>query len=66
MQNVTYKVTGDKLVIEVDLSAKAVSAARESSTGKTKLLASTQGATPLPATVGGRHCTFALNVMLKG
>lgn len=66
MQNITYKITGDKLVIEVDLSKKAVEGAVPSSTGKTMLLASSQGATPLPAPVGGRKCSFALNVMLKG
>ena len=40
MQNVTTKIVGDKLVIECDLKAPTV----PSSTGKTKLLASTRGA----------------------
>lgn len=66
MHNVNYKVTGDKLIIEIDLSKRAVEAAVPSSTGKTRLLASTGAATPLPAPVGGKHCTFAINVMLKG
>lgn len=40
MQNIMMKVDGDKLVITVDLKAKAL----PSSTGKTKLVASTRGA----------------------
>jgi hypothetical protein len=65
VNNVGYKVTGSKLVIEVDLSAAAVSAAKPSKTGKTLLLATSGGATALPL-VSGRECSFSLNVMLKG
>ena len=43
MDNVTMTVTGDKLVITVDLKAPGI----PSTTGKTKLVASTHGAVPL-------------------
>lgn len=64
MENVNHKVTGDKLVIEVDLSPKAMAAARPSKTGATKLLATTSGAVPIPSN-NGRAISFSLNVMLK-
>jgi hypothetical protein len=64
VNNVAYKVTGNKLVIEVDLSAQAVAAAEPSKTGKTLLLATSGGATTLPQ-VSGRGCSFSLNVMLN-
>lgn len=40
VENMEMKVTGDKLVITVDLTGKGA----PSSTGKTKLIASTRGA----------------------
>ena len=64
MQNVIHRVTGSKLTIEIDLSPKALSAAVPSSTGKTLLLASTNGKVELPP-VNGRAVSFALNVMLR-
>jgi hypothetical protein len=64
MHNVNHKVVGSKLVIEVDLGKKAVDERRPSTTGKTDLLASTGGKVDLPP-IGGRACSFALNVMLK-
>lgn len=59
MQNVEMKVEGDRLVIFVDLSRPG----ELSSTGKTKLVASTRGAVPV------EHPKFrgvkaALNVMV--
>ena len=39
MQNVTLKVEGNKLIIDVDLSKEI----RPSSSGKTTLIASTEG-----------------------
>ena len=43
MQNVTTKVTGSKLTITVDLKAKTT----ESASGKTLVIASTRGNTPI-------------------
>jgi hypothetical protein len=62
MENVTHKVTGDKLVIEVDLSKKALAAARPSKTGKRLLIATTAGAEPVP--FPGKTISFSLNVMM--
>jgi hypothetical protein len=62
--NVTYKVAGGKLVIEVNLSAKAIAEAVPSASGKTRLVASTRGTQTLPQ-IDGREVTFALNVMVK-
>lgn len=66
MHNVKYSVANNKLVIEIDLSAKAVGSAVPSSTGKTTLLASSRGAEALTAPVGGKRCEFSINVTLKG
>jgi hypothetical protein len=43
LDNLEMKVTGDKLVITIDLTGAGV----PSSTGKTKLIASTRGAVPV-------------------
>jgi hypothetical protein len=58
MDNVEIKVTGDKLVITVDLTRPGV----QSSTGKTKLIASTHGAEPVD--YKRRGLKVALNVMV--
>ena len=57
MDNVEMTVTGDKLVITVDLSRPGV----QSKTGKTILVASTHGAEPLTCKRPG--IKVALNVM---
>ncbi len=57
MENVTIKVTGNKLVIEVDLTAEG----RPSSTGKTMLIATTGGAERIDCK--RRGVKVALNVM---
>ena len=41
--NVKGEIRGDHLVLTIDLSAKAKKRARPSSTGKTKLIATTNG-----------------------
>lgn len=43
--NVSGKVEGDKLVLTIDLSKAAREAAKPSSSGKTKILATTSGFT---------------------
>lgn len=64
MHNTQFEVTGDTLVIRIDLSAAAMAAAPASSTGKTRLLASTSGTCPV-ANVAGKPVSFSLNVMVK-
>lgn len=63
MHNVTHKLAGDKLVIEIDLSKRAIDSAPPSSSGKTKLVGTTGGAVPVTCPHG--NVTFALNVMCK-
>jgi hypothetical protein len=58
MENVEIKVTGDKLVITCDLTARGVT----SKTGKTKLIASTHGIVPVECKRPG--VKLALNVMV--
>jgi ABC-type hemin transport system ATPase subunit len=55
MQNVTYTVEGQKLVITVDLSQRL----GPSASGKTTLVASTSGNATLP---GASGIKFGLNV----
>lgn len=64
MHNVSHAVKNGKLVIEIDLSPTAINSAPLSSTGKTHLLATTGGATPV-ASPNGHAISFALNVMCK-
>jgi hypothetical protein len=58
MQNVTVKVEGNKLVIEVDLTKEL----RPSSSGKTILIASSEGNANVP---GHEGVKFGLNVYRK-
>lgn len=62
MHNVNHKVDGDKLVIEIDISEASQIAAPLSSTGKTKLVASSGGTVWIPSP-NGRAASFSLNVM---
>jgi hypothetical protein len=64
MNNVECKVTGDKLVITVDISKQAIEDARPSASGKTFLVASTAGSLPLEAK-HSKSLSVALNVMCK-
>jgi hypothetical protein len=64
MHNVTQKVSGTKLLIEIDLPPAALEAAKPSATGKTLLLASTHGTREVQA-VSGRVITYSLNVMVR-
>ncbi len=65
MHNVEHVVTGDKLVITVDISKKAISAAPPSNSGKTVLVGTTGGAVAIAMPAGSPPVTFALNVMAK-
>lgn len=64
MHNVTHRVEGTRLLIEVDISPKTIAAAPPSATGKTLLIGTTGGALPVPGS-NGAGVTFALNVMGK-
>ncbi len=64
MFNIEYKVTGSKLVIEVDMSKQAIDRAPPSTTGKTRLVASTRGYQPLQTT-SGQKLAMALTVTVK-
>lgn len=67
MHNVKHEIVGDKLIIEIELNPSALAAAPMSSTGKTRLLASTAGTValpPLPA-CEGKAASFSVNVMVK-
>jgi hypothetical protein len=57
MDNVEMKVTGDKLVITIDLTKQGVA----SKTGKTKLVATTHGAVPIDYKRAGLK--VAINLM---
>jgi hypothetical protein len=63
MNNVEFKVTGNKLVIEVDIGPKMVAAAQPSASGKTRMVASTGGFTPV--TNGNGRLALSLNVTTK-
>lgn len=59
MTNVSYKVEGDKLVIEVDLTQEH----GKSASGKTIIIASTRGNASIP--YKGGNVTMGLNVYKK-
>jgi hypothetical protein len=64
MHNIEAKITGDKLVITIDVSKKMVDEAPSSASGKTFLVATTAGAMALEA----KHCkalNLAINLMAK-
>lgn len=61
MHNIVHKVSGTKLIIEIDISPTMQQAAEPSKSGKTRLLATTGGAVDIPGIKGG---TFAINVMI--
>ncbi len=65
MNNIETKVTGDKLVITIDISKQAVDDAPPSASGKTFLVASSAGSIPLPAVHGLKGLSLALNLMAK-
>ena len=65
MFNVEYKVTGTKLVVEVDLSKRSIDSAPASSTGKTNLVATTGGYQPIALNGFTRKLALALTVTVK-
>lgn len=66
MHNVTFDTnTAGKLIITVDVSPAAIKIAPPSSSGKTKLVASTSGSVAISSPAGS-PMSFSLNVMAKG
>jgi len=66
MHNVTFDTNAPgKLTITVDISPAAIKVAPPSSSGKTKLVASTSGSVAI-ASPAGSPLSFSLNVMAKG
>lgn len=63
MHNVSHEVKGDKLIITVDVSNHSLSTAPPSSTGKTKLVATSSGNMTVNGI--GPGLTFSLNVSSK-
>ena len=63
VRNIVHKMTGSKLIFEIDISKAAIAKAQPSSTGRTYLIANSEGKRFL-ASIDGRECTFNLNVML--
>ena len=59
MENLELKVEGDTLVVRIDLKAPGTL----SSTGKTKLIATTRGAVTVP--YAKRRVSLAVNAMVK-
>jgi hypothetical protein len=62
--NIQSKIDGDTLTVTVDLSRTAIETAPLSSSGKTRLVATTHGALLLEQ-VHGRQLLLSLNVMAK-
>lgn len=63
--NVVHTIDDNKLHIIIDLGPKALAAAPDSQSGKTKLVASSSGQIAIPAPKGWTSLTFAINVMGK-
>lgn len=60
--NISHKMLGNKLIIEIDISAKDVQGAKASSTGKT-MIVGTSGRPTHVATIAGKPVSFSVNVM---
>jgi len=64
MNNVKHTIKGGKLLIEIDLSPRSVSAARPSKSGATLLVASTGGFQPATV-IADKSVKFAVNVTVE-
>ena len=56
MRNIEYKRTGDKLVLTIDISKASLDAATLSASGKSKVVASTNGNTSIEGVTVGVNC----------
>jgi hypothetical protein len=61
MENIVTEIQGSKLIITVDISQETINKAPRSSTGKSKLVASSHGF----ASVNGNGLGMSLNVTYK-
>ena len=64
MANVNMTVKGSKLVIELDVGREAITNARPSASGKTRIVASTEGNQPVMLPDGTR-LMVGLNAYVK-
>lgn len=64
MENVMTEMQGDTLVLKINASAAARQAARPSSTGKTKVVATSGGNQPIPLP-DGQMLYLGLNAYIK-
>lgn len=64
MRNVTVTTKGNKMIIEVDVSEAVVAAGTPSSSGRTKVFATTGGNKDIDIG-GGRSITLGLNAYTK-
>jgi len=62
--NVEHSITANKLVITIDIGKAACDRARPSSTGKTMIVAGTEGSVKIKGPPGW-NLTYSLNVMGK-
>lgn len=62
--NVTHRVVNNTLIVEIDISPKALAAAPPSKTGKTDLVGTTGGTVKIEGK-HSRELSFAINVMAK-
>lgn len=56
MRNIEYKRVGDKLTLTIDISKASVEAATLSASGKSKVVASTNGNTNMEGVTVGLNC----------
>ena len=64
MNNVSYEVKGDELIIRCKVNAATLKAATPSASGKTLVVASSEGVERVSA-LNGKGIMFSLNVMQK-
>ena len=64
MQNITTELKNGKLVITIDVTAASLKAAKPSATGKTLIVASSQGNKPIEIG-GGKSVTIGVNAYIK-
>lgn len=64
MRNITATVKGTKLILEIDVSKESLEGATPSASGKTKIVATSGGNTPI-ALPGGGQVVIGVNAYIK-
>lgn len=62
--NVTHEVKGNKLIVTMDISKAQIDRARPSSSGKTMIVASTEGSVKVEGP-NGSNLSYSINLMNK-